>query len=166
MVFLTHRGIILRLRLTPMYRAGQISIRRYQSDDASEWNAFLTRSKNATFLFHRDYLSYHAQRFQDHSLIIEREGEIAARFLLPMKKRIVLNRMQALLMADLFSIRTRVSWMFCNIFYLLKYYSNGFRLRDVQMPACLLCDACIERRSICNACVAGEAASARYKFSV
>lgn len=33
------------------------------------WNAFVEGAKNATFLFHRDYLEYHADRFVDSSLL-------------------------------------------------------------------------------------------------
>ncbi|HEX7900649.1 MAG TPA: GNAT family N-acetyltransferase [Planctomycetota bacterium] len=34
-----------------------------------EWDAFVGRSKNGTFLFMRDYMDYHADRFTDHSLL-------------------------------------------------------------------------------------------------
>ena len=34
-----------------------------------EWNLFVTRSKNGTFLFDRDYMDYHQQRFADFSLL-------------------------------------------------------------------------------------------------
>lgn len=52
-----------------------ITIRRYQSTDRSLWNAFLTNAKNATFLFHRDFMEYHNDRFEDYSLIIESDGK-------------------------------------------------------------------------------------------
>ncbi len=38
------------------------------------WDEFVHGAKNATFLFYRDYMDYHAGRFHDHSLIIERDG--------------------------------------------------------------------------------------------
>ena len=37
---------------------------------ANEWNAFVAMAKNATFLFHRDYMDYHADRFADASLMV------------------------------------------------------------------------------------------------
>jgi len=46
------------------------TIRRYTAPDSDNWNAFINKAKNATFLFHRDYMDYHADRFEDHSLII------------------------------------------------------------------------------------------------
>jgi hypothetical protein len=46
------------------------SIRRYQENDYSKWNAFIDQAKNATFLFHRDFMEYHKDRFDDYSLLI------------------------------------------------------------------------------------------------
>lgn len=34
------------------------------------WNTFVAQAKNATFLFHRDFMTYHADRFSDFSLLI------------------------------------------------------------------------------------------------
>jgi hypothetical protein len=36
---------------------------------AEEWNAFVAKSKNGTFLFDRKYMDYHSDRFVDHSLL-------------------------------------------------------------------------------------------------
>lgn len=44
--------------------------RRYTSEDALAWNAFVSQAKQASFLFHRDFMEYHQHRFQDYSLII------------------------------------------------------------------------------------------------
>ena len=46
------------------------TIRKYQSSDYSLWNEFVANAKNATFLFHRDFLEYHQDRFEDFSLLI------------------------------------------------------------------------------------------------
>jgi Acetyltransferase (GNAT) domain len=48
------------------------SVMRYTPDLKSQWNGFLPEAKNATFLFHRDYMDYHHDRFIDHSLMIYR----------------------------------------------------------------------------------------------
>lgn len=53
-------------------------IRRYTPDDAAEWNAFVRESKNGTFLFDRNYMDYHADRFADSSLMIYRGGRLCA----------------------------------------------------------------------------------------
>ena len=45
-------------------------VERYVCDDAEEWDEFVRRSKNGTFLFERDYMEYHAHRFVDLSLLV------------------------------------------------------------------------------------------------
>ena len=50
------------------------SIRRYTLEDYAIWNHFVSGAKNATFLFHRDFMEYHSDRFQDFSLLVF-EGE-------------------------------------------------------------------------------------------
>ena len=45
-------------------------IQKYYSDNYHLWNEFVAHAKNATFLFHRDFMEYHSDRFQDFSLLI------------------------------------------------------------------------------------------------
>ena len=51
-------------------------IRRYTPDRKAEWDAFVAQSKNGTFLFFRDYMDYHSDRFEDHSLMFYRDGRL------------------------------------------------------------------------------------------
>lgn len=53
-------------------------IRRYTADKADEWNRFVAESKNGTFLFDRSYMDYHADRFEDHSLMFYYGGSLLA----------------------------------------------------------------------------------------
>lgn len=46
-----------------------ISSIKYETKFESLWNEFVTRSKNGVFLFHRDYMEYHADRFKDASIM-------------------------------------------------------------------------------------------------
>jgi hypothetical protein len=46
------------------------SVKRYQENDYENWNALIGKAKNATFLFHRDFMEYHSDRFLDYSLIV------------------------------------------------------------------------------------------------
>jgi len=43
---------------------------QYEHKDYELWNAFISTAKNATFLFHRDFMEYHQDRFQDFSLMV------------------------------------------------------------------------------------------------
>ena len=42
------------------------------------WHQFMETSKNATFLFQRDFMEYHADRFTDHSLLVLKRGKPVA----------------------------------------------------------------------------------------
>lgn len=44
-------------------------IRRYTPADAEAWNGYVRTARNATFLFFREYMDYHSDRFHDHSLM-------------------------------------------------------------------------------------------------
>ena len=52
------------------------SVARYTPDRKAEWDAFLPGSKGSTFLFCRDYMDYHRDRFTDHSLMVFQDGEL------------------------------------------------------------------------------------------
>jgi len=57
-----------------------ITLRKYESSFKIDWDNFISKSKNGTFLFYRDYMDYHAERFIDHSLIFFNNDEIIAVF--------------------------------------------------------------------------------------
>lgn len=44
-------------------------IQRYSPEHKAEWDNFISRSRCGTFLFYRDYMDYHADRFADFSLM-------------------------------------------------------------------------------------------------
>ncbi|OYQ33020.1 GNAT family N-acetyltransferase [Flavobacterium cyanobacteriorum] len=54
------------------------SIVKYSPEYYSQWNAFVEASKNGTFLFHRDFMEYHSDRFEDFSLLIFEGAKLLA----------------------------------------------------------------------------------------
>lgn len=44
-------------------------IKRYNAGDKQLWNEFVASAKNTTFLFNRDFMDYHKDRFIDYSLM-------------------------------------------------------------------------------------------------
>jgi hypothetical protein len=56
----------------------------YNSSDKSSWDSFISKSNQQTFLFLRDFMDYHSDRFQDFSLMIYKDDELIA--LLPANK--------------------------------------------------------------------------------
>lgn len=55
-----------------------LRIERYTPENEKDWNDFVSRSRNATFLFNRGFMDYHSDRFADHSLIARDENKIIA----------------------------------------------------------------------------------------
>ncbi|WP_248723598.1 GNAT family N-acetyltransferase [Seonamhaeicola sp. ML3] len=51
---------------------------RYSSEYFQEWNDFILKAKNGTFLFHRNFIEYHKDRFQDFSLMIFKDKKLLA----------------------------------------------------------------------------------------
>lgn len=45
-------------------------LRSYIAADSERWNAFVAGSRNGTFLFDRNYMDYHSDRFEDASLLV------------------------------------------------------------------------------------------------
>ncbi|KQT22958.1 hypothetical protein ASG22_14525 [Chryseobacterium sp. Leaf405] len=58
----------------------KFEIVKYNSSHKDEWNSFISTSKSGFFLFDRDFMDYHSDRFTDHSLIIFNHNKIAAVF--------------------------------------------------------------------------------------
>ncbi|MCK9337370.1 MAG: GNAT family N-acetyltransferase [Arcobacteraceae bacterium] len=52
-----------------------MNIIRYVKEYKNLWNEFVKNAKNSHFLFHRDYMEYHSDRFEDFSLMIFDDAE-------------------------------------------------------------------------------------------
>lgn len=55
-----------------------IEILKYSREMKREWDGFIDRSKNGTFLLKRDYMDYHSDRFSDNSLLFMKGNSIQA----------------------------------------------------------------------------------------
>jgi hypothetical protein len=47
-----------------------MKIRQYSPKEKLRWDGFVDRAKNGHFMFKRDYMEYHSDRFSDHSLMV------------------------------------------------------------------------------------------------
>lgn len=61
-----------------------IEVIQYNQNLKIIWDSFVTNSKNGVFLFYRDYMEYHSDRFTDNSLLFYLKGHLIA--LLPANK--------------------------------------------------------------------------------
>jgi hypothetical protein len=55
-----------------------LGVERYMPSHEALWDQFVERSKNGTFLFKRAYMDYHADRFNDISLICRAKERVVA----------------------------------------------------------------------------------------
>ena len=60
-------------------------IKKYNDADKEAWNAYVEHARNATFLFNRNYMDYHSDRFKDYSLMFYKNGKLHS--LLPAHER-------------------------------------------------------------------------------
>ena len=55
-----------------------IEIKNYTITDRDQWNHFIIKSRIDSFLFKRDFMDYHSDRFKDNSYLIFRKGKLEA----------------------------------------------------------------------------------------
>ena len=58
----------------------KLSVTRYSAADKERWNALAANARNGLFLFQRDYMDYHEDRFHDCSALIFDGHELVALF--------------------------------------------------------------------------------------
>lgn len=58
----------------------EVEIKRYCEKHKNLWNEFLKKSKVNIFQFDRNFMEYHADRFEDHSLVIYVNGKLSSLF--------------------------------------------------------------------------------------
>jgi len=54
---------------TQSWTSRMIKVVRYNPEHRRTWDDFISNSKNGVFLFYRNYMEYHSDRFRDHSLL-------------------------------------------------------------------------------------------------
>lgn len=57
-----------------------LALRPYQATDAKAWDALVAHSRSGNLLHRRGYMDYHADRYVDCSLVVERHGDMLAAF--------------------------------------------------------------------------------------
>lgn len=53
-----------------------IVIKPYSNDLKEQWNSFVTNADNSNFLFNRNFMEYHSDRFKDASILLYYEGKL------------------------------------------------------------------------------------------
>jgi hypothetical protein len=57
----------------------ELKVLKYTNEYKAQWDSFVDNAKNATFLFKRDFIEYHKDRFEDFSLLVfDRKNNLTA----------------------------------------------------------------------------------------
>ena len=101
-----------------------VSIETYNHSYKEDWNKFIDFSKNSTFLFKRDFMDYHSDRFKDHSLLVYNNNDLVAIFPLNINDGIVYSH-QGLTYGGLI-VKNDIKFVkFLELFiYILKYLNK------------------------------------------
>ncbi|HNQ27653.1 MAG TPA: GNAT family N-acetyltransferase [Aquaticitalea sp.] len=67
-----------------LHTASCFEVQRYSPKHQHAWNDFVSTAKNATFLFHRDFMEYLQDHFEDFSLMVFNDDKLLA--LMPANK--------------------------------------------------------------------------------
>lgn len=111
-----------------------IEVTRYTARQSAEWNEFVERSKNGTFLFHRSYMDYHADRFADHSLMVWHKGRLCA--LLPANEHNgTLYSHEGLTYGGLITDEHATTAFVCDTFAAINHYLVGQGCKQVVYKA-------------------------------
>lgn len=71
-------GTLMKTGMLYSVKYSMHTIITYSTDYYRQWNEFVALSKNGTFLFHRDFMEYHNDRFNDHSLMVFEGDKLVA----------------------------------------------------------------------------------------
>lgn len=111
-----------------------IEIKQYNLDDAAKWNEFVAISRQGTFLFNRNYMDYHSDRFTDCSFLVMEKGRISAA--LPAnRKGDTLYSHQGLTYGGLLTTERITAEKVCNIFSELNILLKEMGIKQVVYKA-------------------------------
>lgn len=111
-----------------------IEIKQYNLDDATKWNEFVAISKQGTFLFNRNYMDYHSDRFTDCSFLVMEKGRISAA--LPVnRKGDTLYSHQGLTYGGLLTTERMTAEKVCSIFSELNILLKKMGIKQVVYKA-------------------------------
>lgn len=99
-------------------------IRKYQKEQSNTWNEFIQNSKQGTFLLNRNYMDYHSDRFEDHSLMFYNEKDKLIAMLPANIKENILHSHQGLSYGGLIYGKNAKTTDILECFEVLKSYAK------------------------------------------
>lgn len=121
-------------RLDEFLEYSMIRIETYKPEYHSIWDQFISNSKNGVFFFYRDYMEYHSDRFEDHSLLFFKNEKLVA--VMPANiKNGSLNSHDGLTFGGVISKRNMKMYLMLKIFHELKDYLKAKDITKVFYKA-------------------------------
>jgi hypothetical protein len=114
-----------------------IVVRKFSIDKSIEWNSFLEDSKNQSFLFSRDFMDYHADRFTDYSLMVYEDNKLVSLIPANMHDKVITSH-QGLTYGGMVVKSNTRSIKTIEYFYnaMRFFYDNGIQTFNLkQVPA-------------------------------
>ena len=111
-----------------------IEVIRYEDKHKPLWDEFITNSKNGTFLFYRDYMEYHSDRFTDFSLMFFDDNRLIAVMPANIKDDILFSH-GGLTFGGIISDRRMKTPIMLEIFDALREYLRMHGIRKVVYKA-------------------------------
>ncbi len=112
----------------------EIEIRSYSPDYFDAWNNFVATADNSNFLFHRNFMEYHKDRFEDSSALIFDGGQLVGIFPANKKDNTVYSH-QGLTYGGLILNERRNEKKLLSYFYaLIKYFHDKQVAEMVYKP--------------------------------
>lgn len=117
-------------------------IKKYTDDKKSEWDDFCKTSKNPLFLFERNFMEYHKDRFTDNSLMFYEKKDDGTReellALLPMSiKQNSLYSHGGLTYGGFITSNNMKQYLMLDCFETLKSYAKNNSIKEIiykQIP--------------------------------
>ncbi len=111
-----------------------IEIKRYNAKEKELWDNFVKNSKNGVFFFLRDYMEYHSDRFEDHSLIFLKNNKTVALMPANIEGNILVSH-AGLTFGGIITSRKMKTSLMLEIFDSLKKYLNENGIKKLLYKA-------------------------------
>jgi hypothetical protein len=101
-----------------------ITVKKYEPEDKKQWDDLIKRSKNGVFIFNRDYMEYHSDRFKDNSLLFFKNKKLVAVMPANIKKDSLISH-EGLTFGGIISSKKMTMNLMLEIFRQLKGHLKG-----------------------------------------
>lgn len=108
------------------------SIKIYQENDFEKWNDFIGQAKNATFLFHRSFMEYHNDRFQDYSIVVLDKEKWVAVLPATISENVVYSHQGLTYGGLVYNEKLKLSSVI-SIFKTILSFLNDNKIRQIQL---------------------------------